>query len=101
MARSTGSSEGRGGSGDVSIGLDGEPPLESRRRITDGSDLVTTLGGETGERERDRRGVASVAAREETGESRSATAEWNDSRDALAMAAEEVEAAAKVSSSDT
>ena len=62
MARSTGSSEGIGGSGDVSIGLDGEPPLEYRRRITDGIDLGLALGGEAGEQERDRCWSASVAA---------------------------------------
>ena len=54
MARSTGSSEGSGGSGDVSIGLIGEPPLDSRRRITDGSILGVALGGGIGEQERDR-----------------------------------------------
>ena len=38
-ARLTGSSLGSGGRGDVSIGLEGEPPLdvELRRRIIDGS----------------------------------------------------------------
>ena len=46
-ARSTGLSVERGGSGDVSIGLEGEPPLavELRRRITDGSVPALFLGG--------------------------------------------------------
>ena len=46
-ARSTGLSVERGGSGDVSIGLEGEPPLavELRRRITEGSVPALFLGG--------------------------------------------------------